>query len=60
MPPMNPLKKVLTWLRPPLDAESEAEVERMRVERETIRTSQLSGPPNVPPTPGVLDPKSRR
>ena len=58
--PMNPLKKILAWLRPPLDAESEAEAERMRVGRETVRTSQLIGPSNVPPTPDVLDPKSPR
>lgn len=57
---MNPLKKILAWLRPPLDAESEAEAERMRVGRETVRTSQLIGPSNVPPTPDVLDPKSPR
>ena len=57
---MNPLKKVLAWLRPPMDPESEAEAQRMRLERETIRTSQLTGPPNVPPTPDILDPHSRR
>lgn len=56
---MNPLKSLLAWLRPPFDAESEAEAEQMRVGRETIRTSQLTGPPNVPPTPDVLDPKNR-
>jgi hypothetical protein len=60
MLPVNPLKKILAWLRPPVDAESQAEAERMRLKRETIRTSQLSGPPNIPPTPDVLDPNSRR
>ena len=57
---MNPLKKVLAWWRPPADPESEVEAQRMRLERETIRTSQLTGPPNVLPTPDVLDPNSRR
>jgi hypothetical protein len=57
---MNPLKALLAWLRPPTDPESEAEAQRMRLERETIRTSQLSGPPNIPPTPEVLDPNNRR
>ena len=28
---MNPLKKVLAWLRPPTDPESEAQAQRMRV-----------------------------
>ena len=59
MLPMNPVKKVLAWLRPPVDPAAEAEAQRMRLERETIRTSQLTGPPNVPPTPDVLDPPSR-
>jgi hypothetical protein len=57
---MNPLKTLLAWLRPPMDPEAEAEAQRMRLERETIRTSQLSGPPNIPPTPKVLDPNHRR
>ena len=57
---MKPLKSLLAWLRPATDPESEAEAQRMRVERETIRTSQLSGPPNIPPTHDVLDPKGRR
>ena len=47
MLPMNPLKKVSARRRPPTDPESEAEAERIRLERETIRTSQLTGPPNV-------------
>jgi hypothetical protein len=57
---MNPIKKIFAWLRPPVDAASQAEADRMRLERETIKTSQLSGPPNIPPTPDVLDPNSRR
>ena len=60
MLPMNPLKSLLAWLRPATDPESEAEAQRMRLERETIRTSQLTGPPNIPPTRDVLDPKDRR
>ena len=60
MLPMNPFKKVLAGWRPASDPESEVEAQRIRLERETIRTSQLTGPPNVPPTPDVLDPNSRR
>jgi hypothetical protein len=55
------LQKIRAWFRPQaVDPEAEAERERLRVERETIRTSQLSpgGGGNMPPTPDVLDPKS--
>jgi hypothetical protein len=54
---MNLIKRFLAWFRPTPDPEAAAEAERLRVQRETVRTSQLSGPPNIPPTPDVLDPK---
>jgi hypothetical protein len=56
---MNPLKRLIAWFRPKHDTDWQ-EAERMRQERETIRTSQLTGPPNIPPTPDVLDPDDRR
>jgi len=57
---MNLLEKVLSWMRGPNDPESAAEAQRLREERETVRTSQLAGPANVPPTPNVLDPGDDR
>lgn len=58
---MNPLKKILSWLRPVSDPEAEAEAQRLRAERESAKTSQLTGAPgaSLPPTPDVLDPKDR-
>ena len=61
---MNPVKKFFAWMRGPGDAESAAEAQRLRDERDTIRVSQNQpsgtvfggGAPNVPPTPDVLDP----
>jgi len=56
---MNPLQKILSWLRPADDPEAEAEAARRRTELETIKTSQLSsaGGSNLPPTPDVTDPR---
>lgn len=63
---MNPLARILRWLRPVGDPEAEAEAQRIRAERVTIKmsqsvTSQLGGPgsSSLPPTPDVLDPKDR-
>jgi hypothetical protein len=67
MRPLNPFKKLMSLLRGPTDPESvaeEAEAERLRQERDTIRisqntpTSQLGVPTNMPPTRDVLDPGS--
>jgi hypothetical protein len=61
---MNPVKKLMSWLRGPSDSESRAEAQRLREDRDTIRISQNTGtsalgvPTNVPPTPDVLDPGS--
>jgi hypothetical protein len=61
---MNPVKKLMSWLRGPSDPESVAEGQRLRADRDTIRisqntpTSQLGVPTNMAPTPGVLDPGS--
>jgi len=50
--------KILRWLRPVSNPQMEAEAERRRVERETIRSSQLPyAPYNVPPTPDITDPR---
>ena len=57
---MNAIKRFMAWLRPTSDPESAAEAERLRIQRETVKTSQLTGPPNVPPTPDVLDPEDPR
>jgi hypothetical protein len=57
---VNPIKRFMTWLRPIPDLEAAAEAERLRAEQETVKMSQLSGPPNLPPTPDVLDPDDRR
>jgi len=56
---MNPLQKILSWLRPAGDPEAEAEAARRRTELETIKTSQLSsaGGSNLPPTPDVTGPR---
>ena len=64
---MNPVKKLMSWLRGPTDPESLAstdEAQRLAARRDTIRTSQntpatQSGNPNpilAAPTPDVLDP----
>jgi hypothetical protein len=59
---MNPVKKLMSWLRGPSDPESRAEAQRLREDRDTIRISQNTPgsqfciPTNVPPTPDVLDP----
>ena len=50
----------MSWVRGPTDPESPAEAQRLREERETVKTSQLGGPANVPPTPNVLDPDRDR
>ena len=51
--------KLLGWFRPAADPEQQAEAERLRVERETIRTSQFSpyGGSNLPPTRDITDPR---
>jgi hypothetical protein len=65
---MNPVKKLMSWLRGPTDPESlasTAEAQRLAARRDTIRTSQntpatQSGNPNpilAAPTPDVLDPE---
>ena len=54
---MNVVTKLLRWLRPSADPETEAESERLRTEMETIRTSQLGQGTIVPPTPDVTDPR---
>jgi hypothetical protein len=59
---MNPIEKLVSWLRGPSDPGSRAEAKRLREDRDTIRISQNTGssafgvPTNVPPTPDVLDP----
>jgi hypothetical protein len=57
---------IARWLRPVADPEAEAEAQRIRTERETVKTSQIGaglfggpGSMNLPPTPDVLDPKKR-
>jgi hypothetical protein len=60
---MNPVKKLMSWLRGPSDPES-VEAEHLRQDRNTIRISQntpmgpLGSPTNIPPTSDVLDPGS--
>jgi hypothetical protein len=61
---MNPLARILRWLRPIGDPEAEAEAQRILAEQETVKTSQLgnklgTGNVNIPPAPDVLDPKKR-
>jgi hypothetical protein len=51
------ITKLLRWLRPVTDPELEAETQRRRAERETIRTSQLGQGTVVPPTPDITDPR---
>jgi hypothetical protein len=53
---VNPVAKLLGWLRPSADPEAEAESERLRTEMETIRTSQLGQGTIVPPTPDITEP----
>jgi len=63
---MNPVKRLMSWLRGAYDPESvsEAETQRLREDRDTIRISQntpgpqFGTPTNLPPTPDVLDPGS--
>jgi hypothetical protein len=65
---MNPVKRLMSWLRGPTDPVSlvsTAEAQRMGACRDTIRISQntqatQSGNPNplLAPTPDVLDPGS--
>jgi hypothetical protein len=69
---MNPVKKLMSWVRGPGDPESVAkarqsvaEAQRLREDRATIRISQNTGPSelvgiqtNLAPTPDVLDPGS--
>jgi hypothetical protein len=66
---MNPVKRLMSWLRGPTDPESvasAAEAQRLRADQDTIRISQntpatQSGIPNpilAAPTPDVLDPGS--
>lgn len=61
---MNPVKKLMSWLRGPSDPELRAEAQRLREDRDTIRISQNTGmsqfglPTNLPPTPDVLHPGS--
>jgi hypothetical protein len=61
---MNPVRKLMSWLRGPSDAESAAEAHRLAEERDMIRisqntaTSQLGIPSNMPPTRDVLEPGS--
>ena len=60
---MNPVKKLLSWLRAPSDPET-VEAEHLRQDRDTIRISQNTvgryplASPGLLPTPGVLDPGS--
>jgi hypothetical protein len=61
---MNPVKKLMSWLRGPSDPESRAVARRLSEDRDTIKISQNTGtsafgsPTNLPPTPDVLDPGS--
>lgn len=63
---MNPLKKIMRWVRPAPDTDptAQAEAQRIRRGRDTIKASQQGGLGqlgnfgSVPPTPDVLDPKS--
>jgi hypothetical protein len=66
---MNPVKKLMSWWRGPIDSESvaaAAEAQRLRAASDTIRISQntpatQSGNPNpilAAPTPDVLHPES--
>jgi hypothetical protein len=64
---MNPVKKLLTWLRGPVDPEAIAEAQRMGDDRDLIRISQTGmpgatpgAPPIMPPTPDVLHPGEDR
>jgi hypothetical protein len=59
---VNFVTKLLRRLRPPADPEAEAEAQRMRAERETVRDAQraASGPrgiPGLPPSDDVTDPR---
>jgi hypothetical protein len=66
---MNPVKRLMSWLRGPTDPESLAatdEARRLGARRDTIRISQntsatQTGSPHpilAAPTPDVLDPES--
>lgn len=56
---MGVFTKIVAWFRPATDPEQEAEAQRQRAERETIRTSQLSpsGGSNLPPTRDITEPR---
>jgi hypothetical protein len=56
---MGIFTKVLSWFRPAADPEQQAEAERLRAERETVRASQRShsGGLNLPPTRDITDPR---
>jgi hypothetical protein len=56
---MNIFTKIVAWFRPATDPEQEAEAQRRRAERETIRTSQFSpySGSNLPPTRDITDPR---
>jgi hypothetical protein len=61
---MNPVKKLLSWLRGPSDPEAATEAQRLREERDMIKISQTglpgsapgAAPGTLPPTPDVLHP----
>jgi hypothetical protein len=61
---MNPVKRLMSWLRGPAGPKSVAETQRLREDRDTIRISQNTAPSelgmaaNLAPTPDVLDPGS--
>jgi hypothetical protein len=62
---MNPVKKLMSWLRGSTDPDAVAEARRLREDSDTIRISQntpatQTGAPNplLAPTPDVLDPGS--
>ena len=61
---MNPVKRVMPWLRGSTDAGAVADAQRLRGDSDTIRISQNTpttfGSPNplLAPTPDVVDPGS--
>jgi hypothetical protein len=52
---MSIFAKIVAWFRPAADPEQEAEAQRQRAERETIRTSPTYGGSNLPPTRDITD-----
>lgn len=57
---MNPVKKLMSWLRGPTDPESVAEAQRLEEERDMIKISQTGLPGAAPGAPPIVPPPRNR